>query len=337
MNILDRLGHLSMMLNKKEEAAEFYDKILEFDVTNVMVYEQLMDIYQETDKYQYYVYRGNLHSIEHKFEHAINDYKKALANTQEQTNIITTRFVLAALYTQTANSRKAIDEYLRLIDYEEIPPETFLNLANLYVKEDALASAINVLERAFSKNIDTENIREKLAGLHLKNHNPEKALEITKDELMQAKCLQECGKTEEAFKILELPEAKKKDLAKYHSLLAQFYFLKNDFDKALEEVNEFEKIEKNSPLTYQMKALIYENQKDDYNAHVQWGKFNIVRGIIDIAINEFLFVYLFFDVFDVLMYFLFFLLREKRKESTQEKKNTPPFTFTKSESSSQTR
>ena len=82
MNILERLGHLCMMLNKKEEAAEFYGKILEFDVTNVMVYEQLMDIYQETDKYQYYVYRGNLHSIEHKFEHAINDYKKALANTQ---------------------------------------------------------------------------------------------------------------------------------------------------------------------------------------------------------------------------------------------------------------
>ena len=63
MNILERLGHLCMMLNKKEEAAEFYGKILEFDVTNVMVYEQLMDIYQETDKYQYYVYRGNLHSI----------------------------------------------------------------------------------------------------------------------------------------------------------------------------------------------------------------------------------------------------------------------------------
>lgn len=291
MNILERLGHLCMMLNKKEEAAEFYGKILEFDVTNVMVYEQLMDIYQETDKYQYYVYRGNLHSIEHKFEHAINDYKKALANTQEEKNIITTRFVLAALYAQTGNTTKAIDEYLRLIDYEEIPPETFLNLANLYVKEDALASAINVLERAFSKNIDTENIREKLAGLHLKNHNPEKALEITKDELMQAKCLLECGKTEEAFKILELPEAKKKDLAKYHSLLAQYYFLKNDFDKALEEVNEFEKIEKNSPLTYQMKALIYENQKDDYNAHVQWGKYNIVRGNIDIAINEFLNAY----------------------------------------------
>lgn len=40
-----------------------------------------------------------------------------------------------------------------------------------------------------------------------------------------------------------------------------------------------------------MKALIYENQKDDYNAHVQWGKYNIVRGNIDIAINEFLNAY----------------------------------------------
>ena len=141
------------------------------------------------------------------YKRQINDYKKALANTQEEKNIITTRFVLAALYAQTGNTTKAIDEYLRLLDYEQIPPETFLNLANLYVKEDAVASAINVLERAFSKNIDTENIREKLAGLHLKNHNPEKALEITKDELMQAKCLLECGKTEDVYKRQKLQSA----------------------------------------------------------------------------------------------------------------------------------
>ena len=288
MNVIERLGHLCMMLGNKDEAAEYYTKILEFDATNTMVYEQLMDIYQETDRFKYYIHRGNLHSIEHKFEHAINDFKKALLNTQDEKQIITTRFVLASLYAQTGSNTKAIGEYLRLTEYEEIPNETYLLLAKLYMAEDAILSAINVLERAYSKNIETENVREMLAGLHLKNNNPQKALEVTNDDLMKAKCLLECGEEDEAYKILEQTDAKNKTTAKYHSLLAQYHFIKNDFEKALSEVNEFEKLEKNSPLTYQMKALIYENKKDDYNAHINWGKYNIVRGQTDIAINEFL-------------------------------------------------
>ena len=59
----------------------------------------------------------------------------------------------------------------------------------------------------------------------------------------------------------------------------------------MEAVSEFEKAEPNSPLIYQMRALIYEDKKDDYNAHLNWGKFNLVRGDKDVAINEFLNAY----------------------------------------------
>ena len=164
LQILERLGHLAMMLNKGDEAAEYYSKILEQDATNTMAYEQLMDIYQFKDKYKYYIYRGNLHSVEHQLEHAINDFKKALVNAEDDKEIQTTRFVLASLYTQTGSNMKAIDEYLKLLDYEGIPDETYLNLANLYLKENALSSAVNVLERAFNKGIDSNNIRESLAN-----------------------------------------------------------------------------------------------------------------------------------------------------------------------------
>ena len=44
----------------------------------------------------------------------------------------------------------------------------------------------------------------------------------------------------------------------------------------------------NSPLTYQMRALVYDEWEDEFNAHVNWGKYNILRGNVDIAINEFL-------------------------------------------------
>ena len=40
-----------------------------------------------------------------------------------------------------------------------------------------------------------------------------------------------------------------------------------------------------------MRALIYENQNDDFNAHLNWGKYNLLRGNKDIAINEFLNAY----------------------------------------------
>ena len=37
-----------------------------------------------------------------------------------------------------------------------------------------------------------------------------------------------------------------------------------------------------------MRALVYEEKNDDYNAHLNWGKYNVLRGNNDIAINEFL-------------------------------------------------
>ena len=291
MNIIERLGHLAMMLGHKEEAADYYSKILEFDATNTMVYEQLMDIYQDIDKFKYYIHRGNLHSIEHKFEHAINDFKKALANTQEEKDIIKTRFVLANLYAQTGNPTKAIDEYLRILDYENVPKETYLFLSNLYIKENAVPSAINVLERAISKNIDSDDIREMLADLYIKDNRASKALEITNNELTKVKCYLDCGQDDKAFEILNTTKDKYQTSARYHSLMAQYYFIKNQFNEALAEVDEFDKYQKNSPLTYQMKALIYENKKDDYNAHINWAKYNILRGNKDIAINEYLNAY----------------------------------------------
>lgn len=291
LSVLERLGHLSMMLDKKEDAAEYYSKILELDATNVLAYEQLMDIYVTTDKYKYYIYRGNMHNVEHKLEHAINDYKKAINCAQEDQDILAARFVLGTLYEQEGHNLKAIDEYLKVIDHEDAHEEVFKRLANLYVKEDATPSAIDVLERARKSGFDTPNIKEQLADLYLKNGNPEKAIEITSDELTKVKCLLDTDKKSEAFEKLQKMEGQYNHIPQFHSLKAQYYYMINEFDKALECVNEFDNLEKNSPLTYQMRALIYEEKNDDYNAHLNWGKYNLVRGNKDIAINEYLNAY----------------------------------------------
>lgn len=291
LSILERLGHLSMLLDNKEEAAEYYSKILESDTTNILAYEQLMDIYVTTDKYKYYIYRGNLHTVEHKFEHAINDYRKAVNSAQTDNDMLNARFVLGTLYEQEGNNLKAIDEYLKVIDYENTHEEVYTRLSKLYEKENATGSAIEVLERAIKSGFETTNIKETLADLYIKNGNSEKAFDVTSDELTKVRCLLDAGKKSEAFEKLEQMENQYGHIAQFHSLKAQYYYMNGEFDKALESVEEFDKAEKNSPLTYQMRALIFEEKNDDYNAHLNWGKYNLVRGNKDIAINEFLNAY----------------------------------------------
>lgn len=288
LSLLERLGHLSMLLDNKEEAAKYYSEILESDATNVLAYEQLMDIYVTTDKYKYYIYRGNMHTVEHKLEHAINDYKKAINCAQEDKDIISARFVLGTLYEQEGNNIKAIDEYLKVIEHEDTHEDVYIKLANLYVKEDAVPSAIDVLERGRKAGFDSVNLNEQLADLYLKNGNPEKALEVTTDELTKVKCLLDMDKKSEAFEKLQKMEGQYNHIPQFYSLKAQYYYMTKDFDKAFECVEEFDKYEKNSPLTYQMRALIYEEKNDDYNSYLNWGKYNLVRGNKDIAINEFL-------------------------------------------------
>lgn len=288
MTIIERLAHLALMIGDKNEAANYYMKMLEFDATNIMVYEQLMDIFVDTDKFKYYINRGNLHSVQQQYEHAANDYRKALQHAQEETQIINTRFILASILAQLGDNNKAIDEYMKLLDYENIPELAYLNLAKLFVAENTLSSAINVLERGYSKYADSRVIRENLANLCLKDGQLEKALEITKNELLKINCLLEMDKADEAFAILSSLDEATKATAKYHQLLSQYHYVKKDYDKALLEVEEFRKLEQNSPLVYQMAALIFEEKHDDYNAHVNWGRYNLIRGSKDIAINEFL-------------------------------------------------
>nr|MCR5265360.1 tetratricopeptide repeat protein [Cyanobacteria bacterium RUI128] len=129
---------------------------------------------------------------------------------------------------------------------------------------------------------------EDLAKYYSKLNNPQKALELTKDELLRARCLMELGRNDEAIELLESVHNKYKKDSKYAALIAQYYFETGDLDTALERVDEFAKIEPNSPLIYQMRALIYEKKGDEFQEHVNWAKFNNLRGDTDVAMNEYM-------------------------------------------------
>ncbi len=288
LGLLERLGHLSLILGRPEEAANYYHEILKRDVTNPLAYEQLMSIYENTDRYKYYIYRGNKNSLEGKLEFAVNDFKKALANASEETQIVMTRLTLANIYKQLGNTLKALDEYNIILEYDNLHEEIFLQLADLYLQDEAYSSAIDALMRAKQKGFDTDKINEGLAAVYLKSGDPKKTIEFTKDELLKIQAMLEIGEIENAYeKLKNLPEEFKSS-ARYYTLMAQYCYSSKDFEKALEYIDEYNKLVPNSPLTYQMRALVYDENGDEFNAHLNWGKYNIIRKNTDIAINEFL-------------------------------------------------
>ena len=288
LGLLERLGHLSLILGRPEEAANYYHEILKRDVTNPLAYEQLMSIYENTDRYKYYIYRGNKNSLEGKLEFAVNDFKKALANASEETQIVMTRLTLANIYKQLGNTLKALDEYNIILEYDNLHEEIFLQLADLYLQDEAYSSAIDALMRAKQKGFDTDKINEGLAAVYLKSGDPKKTIEFTKDELLKIQAMLEIGEIENAYeKLKNLPEEFKSS-ARYYTLMAQYCYSSKDFEKALEYIDEYNKLVPNSPLTYQMRALVYDENGDEFNAHLNWGKYNIIRKNTDIAITEFL-------------------------------------------------
>ena len=292
LSLLAQLGHIAMILGKKDEAEQYYNIMLTLDATNPTAYEQLMDIYMDTDKYKYYVSRANYHVVQQQLEHAANDYLKAISHAGgEESQIVPVRFVLATIYEQLGNTTKAIDEYLKVLDYESAEPETYLRLANLYDKDGVLGSAIETLERALSAGHDFDEIRETLAKFYFKDNTPQKVKEISRNELTLIKAMLALQELDEAKAKLEEVSEKYKDEPQLYALKAEYYYTAKDYEKALEAVNMYAQKMPNHPLVFQMRALIYEAENNDYMSTLNWAKYNLVRGNTDIAINEFMNAY----------------------------------------------
>ena len=67
-HLLERLGHIASILNKRDEAEQYYTEIIRLDAGNLMAYEQLMDICSETNRYKYYVCKGEIHVLQKQFQ-----------------------------------------------------------------------------------------------------------------------------------------------------------------------------------------------------------------------------------------------------------------------------
>lgn len=294
VELLTKLGHLALILEKKEDAKIYYAKILEIDPPNILAHEQLIDIFMHEDRFKYYLLRGNLRALQQQMSHAKSDFKKAIDHAKDPQEALPAHYLYAGLCEGQGRLNEAIDEYLRISDYDEKNPVVFLKLAELYEKTEGLVAAIQTLERG-RKDRGFKDFEEILAGYYIRNSQPEKAYELAQSELTKARALFDMGRNDAGYEILMGVKDKYSKEKIFHSLLAQYYFQKDMFEEAFKEIDEYEKIDSKSPLIYQMRALIYEKQGDAFNEHINWGKYNVMRGEKDVALNEYLTAYRFND------------------------------------------
>ena len=198
IELLTKLAHLALIINKKDEAKAYYGKMLEVDPANILAHEQLIDLYVHEDKFKYYLLRGNLHALQQQLSYAKSDYKKAIENAKDQVEALPARYLYAGLCEGQEKYQEAIDEYLRISDYDEENSLIFIKLAELYEKTEGIISAIEILERGLKEH-GFKEFEEILSGYYIRNSQPQKALELTKNELTKARALMDLGKNDEAF------------------------------------------------------------------------------------------------------------------------------------------
>lgn len=289
---LHQAANDELIKGNEDKAIEIYTKIVELAPSDEIALSQLMDLYLERDKFMYYIMRSNVNIIQHKYEHAINDVKKAL---NLDSNSVDARRKLARLYKASGKNLRAIDEFLKLLDIDASQQDGYIELVDLYAKENSLESAIGIAKKAVSIFENDDNFKNILANLYFKLGDYTNALEVVKDDYLKAKILLQDEQNDKAKEILDklkedknlYKEQNKEQLAAYYLLEAQYFYNKKEFEQALKSVENYTDISLPNALSFQMKALIYEGMEDEFKSYYNWGYCYKLQKRFDEAIVEF--------------------------------------------------
>lgn len=282
---LEKIALLAKTMEKEEDAAKYWEELAVVSPNALVAYSELLDIYNNTNKYKYYITRAKYKILNEKVTQSIDDYKKAIAATTEETEIVNARFLLAKAYEHVGKVQNAIDEYYRIIEHKD-DMAIYYKLADLYAEMGDRFSAITVLERGVKAFPEVIELSEYLSGLYIKEGQYAKALENAKSPYTKAKANLMNGNNEEAYKILSQNVDEKN--ANYFALMAEYYFNSKDFEKCIEYIEKFNALSPQNPLVYQMKALVCDEKGDDYGYHYNMGKCYSYKQNYELALAEYL-------------------------------------------------
>ncbi len=282
---LEKIALLAKTLEKHEEAAKYWEQLVEVNPDSLIAYSELLDFYENSNKYKYYITRAKYKILNGKVNQSTDDYKKALGSTQEEDEIINAEFLLAKSYEYLGKTQNAIDEYHRILEHKD-DMAIFYKLADLYAQTGDRFSAVNVLERGVKAFPNAPELSEYLAALYLKEGQFDKAIECAKNDFSKIKAYLMKGDNETAFEMLS--KINDKQNANYPALMAEYYFNKKDFEKCKEYIEEFKKIDNQNPLVYQMTALVCDKNNDSYGYHYNMGRCYSYKQDYEPALVEYL-------------------------------------------------
>ena len=291
MTQLEKLHQTAAELYENKDldtALKIYEEIIKVVPNDEIALSCIMDIYLEKDdKFNYYLARANVNIAQNKLEYAINDTKKALNIDIDNINA---RRKLARLYKVDNKNLKAIDEFIKLLELSPKELDAYFELVELYMKEGAIESAISIAKKGLDEFSDNADIKNMLAQLYFKANDFKAALEVVEDDFLRTKILLQDEQNEKANEYLQKFDIKKlNDIEKksYHILKAQYLYNTKQFEEALKEIDEYTKLASPDAVSFQMKALIYEELNDEFMAHLNWGFCFKLQGKFDDAIVEF--------------------------------------------------
>lgn len=289
IEILQKLATTAQMLQYNNDAINYWKKFMLLNPQDAVSYNQLLDLYFNDDKYEYYMTRAKLKTLENRLKQATDDYKKAINNTTDEKLIISARYLLAQTYEIIEKPMQAIDEYLKILDYDH-NVNVYLSLAGLYYTEDKNA-ALNILTQAVQEYPDNSDVKDFLCKVYLATGDFVQAEKYAVNKFNKIKAILMQEKNQEAFELLESLTAKEKEEISYSALMAEYYYNLSDDINTLKWIETYEKQDPNSPLASQMRALIYEKQNKKFEAHYNWGKYYLKKGQYDLALDEYLNAY----------------------------------------------
>ncbi len=282
---LEKIALLAKTMEKSEEAAKYWEELVAVDPNSMVAYSELLDIYQNSDKYKYYITRAKYKILNESVSQAIDDYKKAIDSTQEESEIINARFLRAKSYEYLGKIQSAIDDYYRILEYKD-DMAIFYKLADLYIDQNDRFSAVNILERGVKAFPDVVELNEYLSKLYMQEGLYDKALVYAKSLYSKAKIYLMKGENDKALELLNTVEDKMN--ANYPALMAEYYFNLNDYDKCLEYIEQFKKIAPQNPLVFQMLAMVCDSKDDEYGYHYNMGRCYSYKQEWELALSEYL-------------------------------------------------
>lgn len=282
---LEKIALLSKTMEKTDEAAKYWEELVTVDPNSLVGYSELLDSYINTNKYKYYITRAKYKILNGKVSQSVDDYKKAISNTTEEDEIINARFLLAKAYEHLGKTQNAIDEYYSIIEHKE-DMAIYYKLGDLYCEMDDRYSAINILEKGVKAFPQVKELSEYLAALYIRDGQYDKALEYSQDKYQKIKAYLMKGDNDTAYKLL--CDIEERTNGNYYALMAEYYFNIKNWDECLNNIEKFNEMSPQNPLTYQMKALVCDEKGDSYGYHYNMGKCYSFKKEYELAQAEFL-------------------------------------------------